>query len=109
MDMKNEIAKRNEAFTLTHSTVRKRLLTHGVFGVLIGVLSAVMICHFVFPATLQVIPEWFRPIKVSLLSIGIVVTLVYYIIDGTITCSKDTPTRNSGQNALSSISIVRVA
>lgn len=78
-DLKDAIAKRNQEFTLTQKTTRKRIFVHAVFLGLIGMLSSMLIYSLTHPAKAQGVSEWFHLIRLPLLSAATAAALIYYI------------------------------
>jgi len=78
-DLKDAIEKRNEEFTLTRKTTRKRFVVHVVFLGLIGMLGSMLLFCLTHPTSAQGAAEWFNLIRLPLLAAGTAAALIYYI------------------------------
>jgi hypothetical protein len=80
-DLKNEIAKRNERFSLSESTLRKRFPVHLVYWSLIVLLLAVLIYNLTWGSQHDPVNQhwWVNAVRLPLLSAALAAALVYYL------------------------------
>lgn len=78
-DLKDAIAQRNEVFTLTPKTTRKRYVVHVLFLGLIGMIGVMLFFCLTHPTNKQGVEAWFNLVRIPLLVAGTAASLIYYI------------------------------